>query len=208
LLGSDLSVLCVLNCIAFREQIFMSKAANAAVALDDCDSWGEDNVASRWAAGYAEESVKTWVETNIVKPAQVQEAVGDFRPSQLCRERIPEAIDELQEIIQHTERSANDIMERAESLIDQATDDAIGILEACAFQDIVSQRVSKVLELLQMMEGRLQGLIEQSGVEDNPAMMREDEAKIEERREELMLHGPQLDGEGVNQDEIDALLDF
>ena len=36
--------------------------------------------------------------------------------------------------------------------------------------------------------------------------MGEEEMEEERRRKELILHGPQLTGEGVSQDEIDALL--
>lgn len=137
---------------------------------------------------------------------QMHRAVGRLRPTQLRQERIPAAIAELSEIREHTERSANVIMERAELLMDSAMDDAVLILEACTFQDIVGQRIGKVVELLQTVEGRLHGLVEETGIEDDVAYLGDDELAAELRRKELLLSGPQMSAQAMDQDAIDALL--
>jgi chemotaxis protein CheZ len=136
----------------------------------------------------------------------MHQAVGRLRPTQLRQERIPAAIAELSEIREHTERSANVIMERAELLMASAADDAVLILEACTFQDIVGQRIGKVVELLQTMEGRLHGLVQDTGIADHPTHLGDDEMAAEMRRKELMLSGPSLAAEAMDQDAIDALL--
>jgi chemotaxis protein CheZ len=52
----------------------------------------------------------------------------------------------------------------------------------------------------------MHSLVHETDVEDSFEHMDEDELLEERRRKELILHGPQMSGEGVSQDEIDALL--
>jgi chemotaxis protein CheZ len=137
---------------------------------------------------------------------EAQQAVGRLRPTQLREQRIPAAIAELSEIRDHSERSANIIMERAELLMASVAVDATQILEACTFQDIIGQRIGKVVELLQTMDGRLHGLIRETGIEDDVRHLDDDELAAELRRKELLLNGPQLAAEAMDQDAIDALL--
>ncbi len=138
----------------------------------------------------------------------LQDAIGQLRPDQMRRLAIPEAIAELHEIGKLNEYSVNLIMEKAESLMEHepALDDAMEILQACSFQDIAGQRLAKVTELLETLEERFHSLVHETGVEDSLDTMGEEELDIERRRKEQILHGPQLTGDGVSQDEIDALL--
>lgn len=138
----------------------------------------------------------------------LQDAIGQLRPDQLRRQSIPEAIAELREIRTITESSVETIMARTEALmeIDPAFDDAMEILQACSFQDIAGQRLAKVTQLLENLEERLHSLVHETGIDDCLDAIDEDELEAERRRKELILHGPQMSGEGVSQDEIDALL--
>ncbi|MCF6199412.1 MAG: protein phosphatase CheZ [Hyphomicrobiaceae bacterium] len=138
----------------------------------------------------------------------LQEAIGQLRPDQLRRQSIPEAIAELREIGNITEKSVEVIMARTEALmdIDPAFEDAMEILQACSFQDIAGQRLAKVTQLLENLEERLHSLVHETGIDDCMDAIGEDELEAERRAKELILHGPQLTGEGVSQDEIDALL--
>ncbi len=138
----------------------------------------------------------------------LHEAIGHLRPDELRRQSIPDAIAELREIRAMTENSVDQIMSRAETLMENegSMDDAVSILEACSFQDIVGQRLSKVTELLDSLEERFHSLVHETGIADSLEGMGEEELEEERRRKELILHGPQLTGDGVSQDEIDALL--
>lgn len=138
----------------------------------------------------------------------ISDKVGQLRPHQLRREHLPQALEELQEIRRATEQSVDLIMGKAEVLMEQEAnmDDAVSILEACSFQDLVGQRISKVTELLKSLEMRFEGLLNEIGVEDNFDAVDDDELDAERRRKELILHGPQSGDEGVSQDDIDALL--
>ena len=138
----------------------------------------------------------------------LHDAIGQLQPDQMRRQSIPEAISELREIGKLNEYSVNLIMEKAEALMDHepALDDAMSILEACSFQDIAGQRLAKVTELLETLEERFHCLVHETGVEDNREALGEEELESERRRKEQILHGPQLTGDGVSQEEIDALL--
>jgi chemotaxis protein CheZ len=138
----------------------------------------------------------------------LKDAIGQLRPDQLRRQAIPQAIAELHEIGAITETSVEMIMLKTESLMDiePALDDAMEILQACSFQDIAGQRLAKVTELLESLEERMHSLVHETGIDDCLDAIGDEELEIERRRKELILHGPQFTGDGVSQDEIDALL--
>jgi chemotaxis protein CheZ len=75
----------------------------------------------------------------------------------------------------------------------------LSIIEACAFQDLTGQRMTKVVETLMTLEDRLGTLAAVLGDIG-------DEAPPEERpANDILLNGPVMPGEGVDQDEIDKL---
>ena len=130
--------------------------------------------------------------------------------------RIPEAGDELTAVVQHTEEATATIMAATEELMaadssapdfpELLNDRVMQIFEACSFQDITGQRVTKVAKALSYIEARVERLIEALGVDDSEHLT-DDEIAAAERDEELILHGPQHDGEAHSQDEVDALFD-
>ena len=85
---------------------------------------------------------------------------------EIKRTRIPAAGRELDEVVKATEAASNTIMECAEAVLsadaaDPATFKAMVeekmliVFEACAFQDIAGQRISKVLDTLAHIEARV-----------------------------------------------------
>jgi chemotaxis protein CheZ len=85
---------------------------------------------------------------------------------------------ELEAVVQTTEAAANQIMEAAEAigecvrvaLPDKAALAAISakidaIFEACAFQDLIGQRVRRAIENLQHVESALSGMMVPAGTE-------------------------------------------
>ena len=130
--------------------------------------------------------------------------------------RIPRAGLELEAIVQATEEATNTIMEAAEGIMsaDPSDTDAyqgtvndavMQIFEACSFQDITGQRISKVVETLTYIESRVDDLKNLLGVttEDIDAARSDDEKSGDEK----YLRGPALEGEGIDQTEVDALMD-
>ena len=77
------------------------------------------------------------------------------------------------------------------------------IIEACSFQDITGQRVSKVVATLTHMEERVAKFSEVMGVMDAES----DQTDKEKWQAENLLNGPQLNGPATGQDAIDALFD-
>ena len=80
------------------------------------------------------------------------------------------------------------------------------IFEACSFQDITGQRIAKVVETLQHIEDRVARFAEATRTRDAGGFATADEAAKAARAEKLLLHGPQLAGQGVSQADVDSML--
>ena len=83
------------------------------------------------------------------------------------------------------------------------------IFEACSFQDITGQRISKVVSALQQVEAKVGHMLttlggpasESTAKSDAPV----DQSASEEDREQALMNGPQSPGQAPSQDDIDAL---
>jgi len=146
--------------------------------------------------------------------AKAKEEIREMRPHDISHERIPTAGAELEAITRDTENATHTIMNCAEAIMaadvsdpkayKAAVDDEVmKIFEACSFQDITGQRVSKVVGVLKQIEERVGKLANTLGVDDKPAEMTQEE----KRRHDLLLNGPALNGPETRQDDIDALFD-
>lgn len=159
--------------------------------------------------------------------------IAALRPDEVRDEFLPKAADELDAIVEATADATNTIMDATEAIegvmgdVPQEIGDVLmeattRIYEACGFQDITGQRITKVVKALKHIEERIDALVAAFGTEidkykasqaaesseppaDKPAASEVEEAPGAWKDEEL-LHGPQLKGEGRSQDEIDALL--
>lgn len=130
---------------------------------------------------------------------------------------IPRAGLELDAIVQATEGATNTIMESAESIMsadiadidayqETVNDAVMKIFEACSFQDITGQRISKVVNTLTHVEERVDSLINILGVMD---LEGKDNKKAEgdsAKDDDSLLHGPALEGEGIKQSVVDDLM--
>ena len=79
------------------------------------------------------------------------------------------------------------------------------IFEACSFQDITGQRITKIVAELKFIDDRLNSMIEIWGPEgllEEPFPVPADNTPDGEK-----LDGPALAGQGVSQDEIDKMFD-
>jgi len=139
--------------------------------------------------------------------------IASLSPEHANSAEIPRAGQELQAIVEQTEKATNTIMESAETIMSADTDDAdafqatvndavMQIFEACSFQDITGQRISKVVRTLEHVEDRVDRLINILGV--NVDDIEAPEEEVDENQS--LLNGPALEGEGIDQSEIDALL--
>jgi len=142
--------------------------------------------------------------------------IGRLQPRDLSEDRIPEAGKELQAIVTATEDATHTIMGAAESILGAEAEnldayrgrveaEVMRIFEACSFQDITGQRVSKVVEALEDIDERVDRIAAAFGFAGgSPALSERQEAR-QERKRKLILNGPADPGEGVGQDDIDAM---
>ncbi len=87
----------------------------------------------------------------------------------------------------------------------QTQRDGGAVFEACSFQDITGQRVSKVVKSVTYVEERINALIKIWGKAELEKV--DVEPEREKTADEKLMHGPQLAGEGISQDEIGKLFD-
>ncbi|MDA0305351.1 MAG: hypothetical protein O3B76_03585 [Proteobacteria bacterium] len=137
---------------------------------------------------------------------------------------------ELKTVTEITDKSANEIMNQSDEIhvvIDKIREDlsagntdkveshcatleeiATNLLMACEFQDLTGQRLNKVSNALLGMEDKIGGLFtaldiaEGTGAGGLSAVTDDDQ-----RPDTDLLHGPQDEGEGISQADIDSLFD-
>ncbi len=145
--------------------------------------------------------------------AATRKEISDIGESDTAGDRVSEATGELDAIVEATESATSSILETAEKLDDIATNvaaldngsdaaatqgEAIGeltaeIFMACSFQDITGQRISKVVAVLKELERRTSALLG----DEAPA--------VDTRPDAHLLNGPAAEGEGIDQDAVDAM---
>jgi len=141
--------------------------------------------------------------------------IGRLQPANLKEKHFPEAGKELEAIVQSTETATNTIMEQAELIMEADPEDmeayhatvqagVMEIFQACSFQDITGQRISKVVNTLVHIETKIGALADALGstLEEVPV----EETAAEKRNREQLLNGPALEGEGIDQSEVDDLM--
>jgi len=87
----------------------------------------------------------------------------------------------------------------APELCDLIDAKATEVYTACSFQDITGQRTRKVIGVLRYLEGRINAMVEIWGL-DGIAPAPKSAATV------TLLHGPARPGEGLDQDDVDAVM--
>lgn len=133
--------------------------------------------------------------------------------------------DQLDAVVIDTETATNSILEAVETIeakneslnVNASTPEEVEIVEgingaimkiyeACNFQDITGQRISKVVGTLAFVEERVgamigilggEGELDQVDIVEQPMQLDDD----------IELDGPRLEGHEISQDEIDSLFD-
>ncbi len=141
--------------------------------------------------------------------------IASLCPDEIQAKHIPSATDELDAIVLATERATGDILDSAEKIeatFEEVSEDVRGklniattaIYEACNFQDITGQRISKIVATLREIEAKIESLITAFSPQ-LPSANKAGDADSKKKPASL-LNGPALPGEGKSQEEIDALL--
>lgn len=148
--------------------------------------------------------------------------IAALRPDEITARHLPKATDELDAIVGATEEATNSILAAMESLENMAgelppeqgekvTEAVTQVYEACSFQDITGQRITKVVSALKHIEEKVDALVAAFG--DEIAKYKAAHPEVEEKPAEAqkptdadLLNGPQLPDDASKQAEIDALL--
>ena len=146
--------------------------------------------------------------------ASARAEIAAMGADDITASHIPTATDELEAIVEHTASATDSILESCEQLEGltsrmssedaQALQDSVTrIYEACSFQDITGQRITKVVVALQAIESKVAHMIRvfaPNGLAATRTVPVDGAGKIE------LLNGPQLSANAMNQSGIDALL--
>ena len=115
---------------------------------------------------------------------------------------IMEAVEMSNEAVATLRKSVKD--SELTGLLETIENSNNAVFEACAFQDITGQRVSKIVKSISYVEDRVTALREIWGDHE----LEKVEFAVEELTEdEKLLNGPQSKNAAISQDEIDALFD-
>lgn len=140
------------------------------------------------------------------------EEIGLTNPGEIRNKHIPSAADELEAVVGATEEATGIIMDACDVISDKVSsleqdaqknimNEVTKIYEACSFQDITGQRITKVVRTLSEIQIRIDRLAKILG--NTGAAKPEEDTRT---GDEKLLNGPQMPDKAITQDDIDALL--
>ena len=154
------------------------------------------------------QEIATLVLTSFINPdtgrvsQELNDAVGG---SESATHRILQASEEIEEAAKTLVAAINNIQHQhlARDILDQVT----SINEACNFQDLAGQRITKVTATLQFIEDHIRNLMQIWGGFEQLADVKPQPAAAELKEREKLLNGPKLEGDHgcLSQKEIDAM---
>ena len=154
--------------------------------------------------------------------ANARAEIAALRVDDITGSHIPSATDELDAIVAHTATATDAILEVCETLdqvagkLDEAgsavlQDATTRIYEACSFQDITGQRITKVVATLKAIDAKVAHIIAAFAQDHDdlpllPVAEMAATATAAAPGENPPAVGPQLPGSAMDQTDIDRLL--
>lgn len=147
---------------------------------------------------------------------EARSEIGATRPDDIKEKHIPTATDELDAVVAATAEATGTIMDASEIIMEKAgaiggehgdaiTNEVMKIFEACSFQDITGQRITKVIKTLKDIEGKVSRMLNIIAAK-MPGIAQSDEEVDTRTEDEKLLNGPQMEDKAISQDDIDKLL--
>jgi chemotaxis protein CheZ len=149
----------------------------------------------------------------------VRKQIHSGQSEDIAGKHIPEATDELDAVVQATAEATGTIMDSCEAiqaLTPQAPSEVAApieaeimkIFEACSFQDITGQRISKVVRAIAMIDDKVDSLLAGLALlDDSQSETPSPETQQTEPQDDSqLLNGPQLPDKAISQEDIDKLL--
>ncbi len=150
--------------------------------------------------------------------AKTRSEISSLVPHDVKTEFLVKAADELDAIVQSTATATHRIMDAADALMevagglekdssDKVTAAVMSIYEACTFQDITGQRVTKIVSMLKVIEERIDKMVSVMGEADSGLKTADAPAAVPAAPAGggSDLHGPALPGRGPSQADIDRI---
>lgn len=157
--------------------------------------------------------------------ARTKDEISRLQAENDSDSQFARASSELDAIVGQTEVATSEILSAAETIqevawtlreneVDEEACDTLDarsteIYMACSFQDLTGQRIQKVVHVLKYLEGRINAMMDIWGdaVGEHQASPVDDPLHARDNRPDAhLLNGPQLDGEGVNQGDVDLMM--
>lgn len=170
-------------------------------------------------------------ELDLMKEAitRTKQEIANLHRSESSGRGMRRVAGELDAVVESTEAATSTILGSIEEIEAQANklrasnlpkgksqhvdiilDRVVVAYEACNFQDLTGQRISKIVGVLKFVEEHLDRMIEAwSGLESFRALVDTETPVVDEDDERALLNGPKLaeDAGHVDQGDIDALFD-
>ena len=145
--------------------------------------------------------------------ATAKAEISALHVDDITASHIPFATDELDAIVAHTASATHAILEGCETLdavmeqlggepAARLLDATTRIYEACSFQDITGQRITKVVGTLKAIEAKVAQITSHFGAQRQAPLDR----PVGEPAEASLLNGPQHPAVAMDQSDIDKLL--
>ncbi len=146
--------------------------------------------------------------------------IAALQVDDITASHIPSATDELDAIVAHTAGATDSILEVCETL-DRVSSGLSGdaaaalqdattkIYEACSFQDITGQRITKIVATLKTIDAKVAHMVkafgpQAGGASAAPRLSAAPADRLDAQA--VLLHGPQLPANAMDQTDIDKLL--
>ena len=138
--------------------------------------------------------------------------LAHMRSVEINHHHIPTAADELDAVVEETASATGTIMDACEKIEktgnnltppanNNLADAVTSIYEACSFQDITGQRITKVVKTLKHIESKVLEIIHAFGHSGDAVT-----SKLTDNDEKDLLQGPQIGNLASSQEDIDKLL--
>lgn len=152
-----------------------------------------------------------------------KQEIADIKPKEISASHIPHATDELDAVVGATEEATNKIMDVCDTIgsiasgctpevSEQLVNCTTRIFEACNFQDITGQRITKVVQTLKYIDTKVEALLRALGEEihreggSSHHGGADPSSASDEDFEKKLLNGPQLPDKAIDQEAIDKLM--
>jgi chemotaxis protein CheZ len=164
-----------------------------------------------------ESSLLTEVEALASTIAAARAEIAALQVDDIMASHIPSATDELDAIVAHTAAATDIILEVCETLdtvggrLQGASaaalqDATTRIYEACSFQDITGQRITKVVTTLKSIDAKVAQMLTAFGGRERGDELPPAAPGSPPLGDDGLLHGPQLPAAAMDQTDIDKLL--